>query len=174
MVVSAWGLWVFSFVFCVTVLPEPQQLILHMESSVWGQLCWINSPPTWGPKSRRNWEVEGFWENTCFVSSNGRKTTFEWPKVVSEVSFPRFWGVFWGGLFSGIFRFGDRKCHFRDIAIHALFTKPRKTHLGNHFWPLESGFSAIATYKTRVFLKNHPFQTKKFHHCFLSDPCGPT
>ena len=31
--------------------------------------------------------------------------------------------------------------------------KPRKTHLRNHFWPLESGFSAIATYKTRVFSK---------------------
>ena len=30
-------------------------------------------------------------------------TTFEWPKVVSEVSFLRFWGVLWGGLFSGIF-----------------------------------------------------------------------
>ena len=26
--------------------------------------------------------------------------------------------------------------------------KPRKTHLRNHFCPLESGFSAIATYKT--------------------------
>ena len=37
--------------------------------------------------------------------------------MVSEVSFPRFWGVLWGGLFSGIFRFGDRKCRFRDIAI---------------------------------------------------------
>ena len=29
--------------------------------------------------------------------------------------------------------------------------KPRKTHLRNHFCPLESGFLAIATYKTRVF-----------------------
>ena len=42
-----------------------------------------------------------------FVRSNGRKTTFEWPKVVSEVNFPTFWGVHWGGLFSGIFRFGE-------------------------------------------------------------------
>ena len=41
----------------------------------------------------------------------------DWAKVFSEVSFPRFWGVLWGGLFSGIFRFGDRKCRFRDIAI---------------------------------------------------------
>ena len=32
--------------------------------------------------------------------------------------------------------------------------KPRKTHLRNHFWPLESGFSAIATYKTYVFSKS--------------------
>ena len=66
-------------------------------------------------------------------SSNGRKTTFEWPKV-SEVSFPRFLGVLWGGLFSGIFRFGDRKCRFRDIAI-----RPN---------------SAIATYETYVFSKS--------------------
>ena len=28
-----------------------------------------------------------------FFAQNGRKTTFEWPKVVSEVIFPRFWGV---------------------------------------------------------------------------------
>ena len=28
-----------------------------------------------------------------FTHSNGRKPTLEWPKVVSEVSFPRFWGV---------------------------------------------------------------------------------
>ena len=32
--------------------------------------------------------------------------------------------------------------------------KPRKTHLRNHFWPLESGFSAIATYKTYDFSKS--------------------
>jgi len=36
------------------------------------------------------------------VGSNGQKTTFEWPKVVSEVSFPRFWGVF---CISKCFRF---------------------------------------------------------------------
>ena len=54
-----------------------------------------------------------------FCTQQGLKTTFEWPKVVSEESFPRFWG----GLFSGIFRFGDRKCRFRDIAICVFFTK---------------------------------------------------
>ena len=31
---------------------------------------------------------------------------------------------------------------------------PGKTHLRNHFWPLESVFSAIATYKTYVFSKS--------------------
>ena len=31
--------------------------------------------------------------------------------------------------------------------------KPEKTHLRSHFWPLQSGFSAIATYKTRIFSK---------------------
>ena len=29
--------------------------------------------------------------------------------------------------------------------------KCRKTHLRNHFWPLESGFLAIATYKACIF-----------------------
>ena len=33
------------------------------------------------------------WENLRFIRRNGRKSTFEWPKVVSEVIFPRFWGV---------------------------------------------------------------------------------
>merc|ERR1712208_248589 len=32
--------------------------------------------------------------------------------------------------------------------------KPEKTHIRNHFWPLESGFSAIAAYKTYVFSKS--------------------
>ena len=31
---------------------------------------------------------------------------------------------------------------------------PRKTHLRKHFWPLESGFSAIVTYKTYVSSKS--------------------
>ena len=40
--------------------------------------------------------------------------------------------------------------------------KPRKTHLRNHFWPLESGFSAIATYKTYVFSKSSNVPILKF------------
>ena len=51
-------------------------------------------------------------ENTRFVRSNGRKTTFEWPKVVSEVIFPAFWGVFRSIKVVSVFRFGDRKCRF--------------------------------------------------------------
>ena len=51
-------------------------------------------------------------ENTRFVRSNGRKTTFEWPKVVSELSFPSFWGVFRSIKVVSVFRFGDRKCRF--------------------------------------------------------------
>ena len=30
-------------------------------------------------------------------------------------------------------------------------SEPGKTHLRNSFWPIESGFSAIATYKMHVF-----------------------
>ena len=40
--------------------------------------------------------------------------------------------------------------------------KPGKTHLRNHFWPLESGFSAIATYKTRIFSKSSNGPILKF------------
>ena len=40
--------------------------------------------------------------------------------------------------------------------------KPRKTHLRNHFWPLESGFSAIATYKTYDFSKSSKVPILKF------------
>ena len=35
----------------------------------------------------------GVFAQKKFFAQNGRKTTFEWPKVVSEVIFPRFWGV---------------------------------------------------------------------------------
>ena len=45
------------------------------------------------PLDFQNWDIGGFWANARFILSNGRKTTFEWPKVVSEVIFPRFWGV---------------------------------------------------------------------------------
>ena len=44
-------------------------------------------------KKFKNRATRAFRENVRFVRSNGRKTTFGWPKVVSEVSFPRFWGV---------------------------------------------------------------------------------
>ena len=66
-----------------------------------------------------------FGENTRFVRSDGRKTTFEWPKVVSEVSFPAFWGVIRSIKVVSVFRFGDRKCRFRDIAIRAFLPTPK-------------------------------------------------
>ena len=37
--------------------------------------------------------------------------------MVSEVSFPRFWGVLSIAKCFRFFCFGDRKCRFRDIAI---------------------------------------------------------
>ena len=40
--------------------------------------------------------------------------------------------------------------------------KPGKTHLRNPFWPFESGFSAIATYKTYVFSKPPNSRILKF------------
>ena len=43
------------------------------------------------PLNFQNRAIAGFWENARFISSNDRKTTFEWPKLVSKASFPRFW-----------------------------------------------------------------------------------
>ena len=37
--------------------------------------------------------TEGRVKKCPFCTQQWLKTTFEWPKVVSEVSFPRFWGV---------------------------------------------------------------------------------
>ena len=47
--------------------------------------------------------------------------------------------------------------------------KPTKTHLRNHFCPLESGFLAIATYKTRVFSNAPNSRISKFRilNCFI-------
>ena len=45
------------------------------------------------PQKNKNWALRAFWEIARFICRNGRKNTFEWPKVVSEVIFPRFWGV---------------------------------------------------------------------------------
>ena len=46
--------------------------------------------------------------------------------------------------------------------------KPRKNHLRNHFRLLESSFSAIATYKTRIFSKS-PYLSIS---ALLWDECG--
>ena len=48
------------------------------------------------------------------------------------------------------------------LCIAKCSPKPRKTHLRNHFWPLESGFSAIATYETYVFSKSPNGPVLKF------------
>ena len=44
-------------------------------------------------KKNKNPDIGGLLENARFVRSNGPKNTFKWPKVVSEVSYPRFLGV---------------------------------------------------------------------------------
>ena len=72
------------------------------------------------PLNFQNRAIGGFWENARFIRSNGRKTTFEWPKVVSEVNVLTFWGVIRSLKVVSVFRFGDRKCPFEEIAIHAF------------------------------------------------------
>jgi len=59
----------------------------------------------------------GYLRKNSFFAQNGRITIFQWPKVVSEVIFPRFWG---GSLCWKVFlEFWncDQKCRFWGIAI---------------------------------------------------------
>ena len=51
-------------------------------------LFWIVFVTTFIPWKCQNQKVRGFWKNVRFIHINGRITTFEWPKVVSEVIFP--------------------------------------------------------------------------------------
>ena len=90
----------------------------------------VNFPRFWGVLYIEKWSpffvsvigsaVSKILRIARFVRSNGRKTTFEWPKVVSEVSFPSFLGVFRSMKVVSVFCFGDRKCRFQDIAIRAF------------------------------------------------------
>ena len=108
----------------------------------------------------------------------------EWSKWVPKVIFPRFRGVIRSIKVVSVFHFGHWKCHFwypqnsQKGVILGILGEPKmalpmpetkngdhfcrtkyppkcgKTHLRNHFWPLEWSFSAIATYKTHVFSKS--------------------
>ena len=81
------------------------------------------------PLNFQNRAIGGFWENARFIRSNGRKTTFEWPKVVSEVISPRFWGVVLCCKVFSEFWNCDRRCRFWDVPfLHkkfSCFTPPR-------------------------------------------------
>ena len=48
--------------------------------------------------------LQGF-EKTSVFTKQWPKTTFEWPKVVSEVSFPTFWGVIRSAKVISVFSF---------------------------------------------------------------------
>ena len=112
-------------------------------------------------KKFKNQPMRAFWENARFVRSNGRKTTFEWPKVV-YVKTRESWY-----LRNGISDHRSEKT--KTLCNRKYPPKPRKTHLRNHFCPLESGFLAIATYKTRVFSNAPNSRILKFGilNCFI-------
>ena len=98
-----------------------------------------------------------------FVLSNGQKTTLEWPKVVSEVNFPTFWGVFRSTKVVSVFNFGDRKCRFRDIVIRPFSHKR-----------IDKGLSIrvpyLSSHKMIFALKN--FATKFGHQITLQINCA--
>ena len=48
--------------------------------------------------------------------------------MVSEVSFTTFWGVIRSIKVVSVFCFGDRKCHFLDIAIGAILRKKHQPY----------------------------------------------
>ena len=66
--------------------------------------------------------------------------------MVSEVIFPGFWGVFRSIKVVSVFRFGDRKCRFRDMAIRAFLRKELlelKRTLKDVVWEGSNGFSNL-------------------------------
>ena len=118
----------------------------------------------------QNRELGGFWEKVIFLPFPHEKTTFQWPKVVSEAIFPTNRGYIciekWSQIFvSGIgsvhseseekslfklkkglfltFRMGTSNA--RNKNLRPLFNTnippiSGKYGLRNHFWSLESGF----------------------------------
>ena len=66
--------------------------------------------------------------------------TSQWPKKHFRVAESGFWGdfpqVLGGSLYWKVFsdfRFGDRKCRFRDVAIRAILRKGKTSKKRSHF-----------------------------------------
>ena len=86
------------------------------EFIVLGQLWWIDSPSMYW----KNGEVRRFWRRKNALAENtlssGQKWFLRWV-------FPHFGGYL--GLYS-VFRFGDRKCCFQNIAIR-FYAGPKQS-----------------------------------------------
>ena len=73
-----------------------------------------------------SWSLSlGFWENGCFVHSSGQMWFLKWV-------FPGFGGVIRSVKVVSVFRFGDRKCRFRDIAICQHLLNPPFSRLTSY------------------------------------------
>ena len=131
----------------------------------------------------QNRELSGFWEKVIFLPFPHEKTTFQWPKVVSEAIFPTNRGYIciekWSQIFvSGI---GSAQTESEEKVIlvseNDLFltlglgtSNARNENLRpllntniplisgnyvlrNHFWPLESCFLMRKNEKKSIFSK---------------------
>ena len=90
----------------------------------------------------------GYLRKNSFFAQNGRKTIFEWPKVVSEVILggSLYWKVF------SEFRNCDRKCRFWDIAICAILRAKTFQHHHHHHCNSFLNVFAIISVFVIVFL----------------------
>ena len=104
-------------------------------------------PLSSGQKWFLRWVFPGF--GGYFALQGAFVFSFQW----SEVPFPRYRDSY---VLHKIARItSDHRNEKTKTLCNTKYTpKPKKTHLRNHFWPLESGFSAIATYKTNIFSKS--------------------
>ena len=71
--------------------------------------------------------TEGRVKKCPFCTQQWLKTTFEWPKVVSEVSFPKFWWVLWGVCFPEFFDSVIRSAVSEISQLARFYEKLKKT-----------------------------------------------
>ena len=69
-------------------------------TSRWFQIC-----------KSKNWVISSFWEKVIFLTFPHEKTTFQWPKVVSEAIFPTNRGYICIEKWSQIFVLGIGSAH---------------------------------------------------------------
>ena len=112
-----------------------------------------------------------------------RKSTFytsQWPKKHFRVAESGFWGEFsqvlGGSLYWKVFsdfRFGDRKCRFRDVTIRAILRKSRESRIGGLLRPVVSCIIFMPiTFTDENFALPHPGNGRQLWWKTMEEVCG--